>query len=1065
VLSLLFGSTIGVDLLAAAESDLIAQSNQVLQRFCFDCHGNDLAEGRLNVEQMVREPSLNTDFRDWIRITNAVEQKEMPPADMPQPSDDQRQLIGSAIRSELSRIRNQQAGDPGRVMLRRLSRAEYAYTISDLTNLDLSLQNHLAGDAVGGEGFANVGDVQFVQESAVERYLEAAKLVASHAVIGSGPLRFYQAPGKSGLELSAITRIQRIYREHGFRTAAGEGGEAFGLELYPNAFYVAWRFQHRSQLGSPNATLASIARDHGVSVRFAEHIWSIVSDRELSHPTSEIVAAWRKLPAPANAHDGIAKQARLQCRDVFQLVREWQTKLGQNVDDKEEAALLAVDTFNVRPTKSFILTPIRTQNVSEITIYLNVQIVLAGGERTGQTPLSPLVIWRNPAIQFRYEDLRLEDPKPIRPIVSKSDARRLAFGQHPNGVTIEPSDIVMTGAGRQSFAIPIPAGVRSVRLLVDAELDLKHGDDCIVQCSISDSIGAKNFKSVKGLLGNPYDHVFRNWAQGVRDFARALPQISHREPAPSDRDPIPPPYNGAYNNPERNAFHYKIKYHRNDQFLVDHILDDPSRTKLNHAWNDLLGSFEYHDTFVRFVAEKHQIDLGDRRIGDLDATWINAAPSASRKFLRRLSAEHASVQHAFEQAQPGHVDDVIAFAERAWRRPLRDQEGERLRRFYTTLREDFKLDHTHAIRTLLVRCLTSPVFLYRAEPLGEGESKSVVALTNWELASRLSYFLWSSQPDKELRRAAQAGELTNPDALARQAQRMLADPKARRFATEFFGQWLGFYQFDQYAGVDSRRFPEFGESLKTAMYNEAISFFEHIVRSDRPAGEIITADYVFVNEELAKHYGIKLDANGFTRIDRADRFQRGGLLGLGAVLTSTSAPLRTRPVKRGDWMLRRILDSPVPPPPADAGSIAADDVRKDGLTVRQRLEAHRQNASCMTCHSRIDPLGFALENYDVLGRWRDAYRDGQAIETSGKLSEGAVITGPNGLRDYLKEHEQQFQRTLCRKLLGYALGRRELLTDSALIEKMLADLANDGTFSTLVENIVKSKQFRYHRAK
>jgi hypothetical protein len=198
------------------------------------------------------------------------------------------------------------------------------------------------------------------------------------------------------------------------------------------------------------------------------------------------------------------------------------------------------------------------------------------------------------------------------------------------------------------------------------------------------------------------------------------------------------------------------------------------------------------------------------------------------------------------------------------------------------------------------------------------------------------------------------------------------------------------------------------------------------------------------------------------KIEQVATSHRGGLLGLGAVLTVTSAPLRTSAVKRGDWVLRRILGTPVPPPPADAGSIPADDVLGDGKTVRARLEAHRQNPTCANCHARIDPLGFALEYYDALGRWRNEYRDGEPIDAGGTLSDGATITGLDSLRKYLQDNQARFHRTLALKLLGYALGRGELVTDDALIEEMLASLAHDGRFSELVVKIVTSRPFRHH---
>lgn len=297
---------------------------------------------------------------------------------------------------------------------------------------------------------------------------------------------------------------------------------------------------------------------------------------------------------------------------------------------------------------------------------------------------------------------------------------------------------------------------------------------------------------------------------------------------------------------------------------------------------------------------------------------------------------------------------------------------------------------------------------------------------------------------------------------------MLRDPKARRLATEFFGQWFGFYRFDQHRGVDLQRFPEFTDSLKTAMYDEAVSFFEHIVREDRPVDEVLFADYAFLNRALANHYGVEPAValnDQVARVGGVSDFHRGGLLRLGAVLTVTSAPLRTSVVKRGDWILRRVLGTPVPPPPADAGSISPDDVLSDGQTMRERLVAHRREASCVNCHSRFDPLGFALEHFDSLGRWRDNYRDGGAIDSTGVLNDGTEISGPEGLRQYLRRQRRQFHRTLSVKLLGYSLGRNEIASDRVLLKKMMAEIDKDGRFSNLIVTIVTSPQFRHQRGR
>jgi hypothetical protein len=649
-------------------------------------------------------------------------------------------------------------------------------------------------------------------------------------------------------------------------------------------------------------------------------------------------------------------------------------------------------------------------------------------------------------------------------VLSEEAAKPFAFGVHPRGGTIGPNDFVTIGAETRIFELPVPEGARGVDLLVDTELDLEHGENCVVRCSLIEGDDPKMLRVNSALLADPDGKPFQAWKTGVIEFARLLPQVSHREPAPSDRDPIPFPFTNTYNTPERNFFHTGVKYHRDDTFFTRYLLDETTRLRLNQAWMDLLGSFEYHDILLRFTAEKFQHDLGDRTIANLDDAWIQGLPEEPRQYVARLKADYLRIHERLKVAERGHLNDATHFASRAWRRPLTPDEGKRLRDFYAELRGEQNLSHSDAVRGVIARILVAPDFVYRAER--PREQADIVALTGDELANRLSFLIWSSLPDDELRRAAAAGELSDLEQLARQARRMLQDQKSRRLATEFFGQWLGFYQFDRFRGVDPERFPEFNEKLRAALYDEAISFFEHIVCDDRPVKEILFADYAFLSDEVARHYAI--DATGLTTVSQrvaADQApHRGGLFGLGAVLTVTSAPLRTSPVKRGDWILRRVLGTPVPPPPANAGSIAADDTPADGKTVRQRLEAHRQDATCVNCHSRIDPLGFALEHYDSLGRWRSTYRNDEPIDDAITLAGGAHVAGPEGLRRYMSQHQDQFYRTLCGKLLAYSLGRGELASDRRLMEKMLAHTkSGEGSLRDLIVAIIQSKQFRHRR--
>jgi hypothetical protein len=1025
----------------------------LVREYCLECHGGDEPEAGINLEAMADAPDLGRRFKLWERVVRVLRERKMPPEGEPQPSDSRRAEAVRDVEAGLRRYIEEHEGDPGPVAIRRLTSAEYAYTVRDLTGLDLRVADDFVDDAVSGEGFTNGGDAQFMQDSTLERYLRAAKAVADHAVIGAGPLGFFADPGKTGRELSAIARIQAIYREHGFRTAAGEGAKPFGLDRYPRAMLVAWRFRFRDRLGLATASLPGLAQAEGVSARLCEHLWDVLNRADAPLPLSEIIAAWRSLPPPGELSDA---EARDRCDELGRVLRGWQKTLAAAAGDAEEAAVLTAGDVKVATRQTLTVDLSWAKGAKVAGFELSVV-------RASKDPADgAVVVWRNPRLRFRRADLRRERPRPLGPALTPGSADRLALGKHPRGGTIGASDFATVGEVKVPIDLQIPDGMVSAQLVVDVVLDTKAGKPGIVRCRIADAeVGAAS-----ALLADPADPRVEPWRAGVEEFARLLPEVSHRETAPSDRDPIPAPFDNAYNKPERNHFHTAIKYHRDDAFFVEHIADDATRRRLDQAWADLLTAFEYHDANLKFVSEKFGLGLTLKSVAELDREAIDRLPAKPREFVRRLRDEYDAMHAALRDAEPGHLDDASQFAERAWRRPLAADEAARLRGFYSRLRQGEGLDHEHAIRALLARILVAPAFLYRAEPPRDGGAL-IVPLDDWQLASRLSYFLWSSLADDELRQAAAAGRLHEPEELERQARRMLRDPKARRLATEFFGQWLGFYRFDRFQGIDTARFPEFTDRLRASLYEEAVSFFEHIVREDRPVDEILFADYTFLNRPLAEHYGLSAsEAKGddFVQVDGLASRQRGGLLGMGAVLAATSAPRRTSAVKRGDWVLRRLVGTPVPPPPANVGSIPADDVLADGLTVRQRLEAHRKNTSCANCHARIDPLGFALEPFDPLGRWRDAYGDGKPIDPSGTLGDGTTVSGPEGLRDYLRRERAKFHRTLSVKLLGYALGRAEMITDRPLIERMTDGLAREGHFGDLVARVVTSAQFRNQRS-
>jgi len=984
--------------------------------------------GGISLEQLSAQASMGESFQHWEKVAAALEQKRMPPAKMPQPSEADRTRVVSWIRTSLKDYTAKNAGDPGRVTVRRLTSGEYGYAIKDLTGLDFKFDRDFVPDSVGGEGFTNFGDVQFLGDANLERYLHTAKLIANHAVIGTGPLQFYADPGKTGFELSALNRITNIYTTHGFRATGAEGARPYNLDKYNKAFYAAWRFHHRQALGEPTATLESIGAREGLTPRFVNHIWNVLHEPNPTYPTSEAVTEWHALPGPKTAEAKI----REACESIQKTIINWPRvlfaagALAAGGAGDERNLVVSAETLQGSTNHSFRYPFFSRRVIKEATVYLT---TLSLNPRSLD---KPTVLMQNAKVRFRKADRSAGDEISLYDAIDEESRKLLTRTADGKGFTL-------TGDAVIPLTVVLPPGVAGISFQMDAQMLNQGAGDAIIRCTLSNEADVTKGRPAWSLLADPKSPGFVKWRDNVLQFASVLPQNSQSEANPADRDPIPNDFDNTYGTSERNAFHTQLKYYRNDRFLMEKILDDKTRVELDTAWKDLLASFEYHEIYIKYLTERKN----------------------SKPRIDFLKAENEGIDKYLLAAQPGHVDDTLKLASQAWRRPLTLQEKDGLRRFYTQSRETAKLTHTEAIRALLARILVAPAFLYRLEQPNQNSKRS--PLTNWELANRLSFFLWASVPDAELRRAAEKGELADPQQLARQTKRMLADPKARRMATEFFGQWFGFYRFDQYTGADSGRFPEFTDDLKSAMYDEAVSFFEYIVRNDRPVREIMQADYTFVNPLLAKHYGITKELTGDTqKVDGVNAFQRGGLLRMGAVLTSTSAPLRTSPVKRGDWVLRRILGTPTPPPPADAGSLPADDKGFGGLSIKARLAAHQQNAKCAACHSRIDPLGFPFERYDAVGRLRDQYSDGKPVEDSTTTADNRAITGVEGLVQYLKTQEPQVMRTMSQKLIGYALGRTILASDQPLIDRLI-QAGGQATFSQLAAEIVTSPQFRYRR--
>ena len=400
---------------------------------------------------------------------------------------------------------------------------------------------------------------------------------------------------------------------------------------------------------------------------------------------------------------------------------------------------------------------------------------------------------------------------------------------------------------------------------------------------------------------------------------------------------------------------------------------------------------------------------------------------------------------------------LTATARRAYRRPVTADDVDPLMRLFAAGRADGGT-FEHGIEMALSGVLVSPHFLFRAPaaPPDAGPG-AVYRLADLDLASRLSFFLWSSIPDEELLRAAEEGRLGEPDELAAQIARMTADPRARALVENFAGQWLHLRNVADWT-PDPERFPHFDDGVRRAFERETTLFLEHVVRSDRSVLDLIDADYTFLNERLADFYGIDGVEGGWYRRVSLAGTGRGGILTHGGVLMVTSYPTRTSPVLRGKWILENLLGAPPPPPPPDVPELAAGAGSSAG-GLRAALERHRANPACAVCHARLDPLGFALENFDAVGA-----RRAEEVDASGALPDGTLVAGPDGLRAMLRARRREFVEALAEKLLTYAVGRGLEPRDRPAVREIRRRVESDGyRFSALVAAVVDSVPFRMRR--
>ncbi len=945
-------------------------------QYCIGCHSGPTPAAQFDLKAYTSMEMVTRDYPRWALVLERLTANEMPPKPVPPPPADVRQHVIDWIQAVRAEEVRKHAGDPGLVLARRLSNAEYNYTIRDLTGQDMQPTREFPVDPANPAGFDNSGESLTMSSALLNKYLQAARGVADHVVLTPDGIDFAPYPMlvETDRDKYAIQRIVSFYSRQ--------------PTDFADYFQAAWRFRYRAALGKPGATLAAIAGDSKVSAKYLPMVWRILEDKDAVGPVAKLQAMWRALP-------------------------------GANQPDVVHAKCIEMRDFVVK---------IRSHTAMQFAAPI-VKGLPAGSQ--------PLLNWklREFAEHRRESDpadlLNDTDPPPVVPEIPKYP------GLHREAAPRWAALSAKARAGDPDLVVPV------------AE--------------------RKRYEAAFARFASVFPDAFY-----VKERGRYFPDDSE------DKGRL-----------LSASYHNTMGYFRDDTALMELILDEKGQKELNRLWDEFDFIAKYTErTWVQYFFNQsgevqgkgaesgtarpldHEITDAAVIVGMRDAYLAKAAadpkndpvaPDAIRDHFGRVNTTLRTLEKERTDAEPKQLEALLRFSTRAYRRPLTKAERDDLLAYYRTIREKNELSHEDAIRDSMVSVLMSPDFLYRIDLAGAAALKTSQPLSPYALASRLSYFLWASMPDDELLRHAAAGDLQRPDVLLAQTRRMLKDCRVRGMATEFAGNWLDFRRFETNNTVDRERFPTFNNDLREAMFQEPVRFIEDTIHNDRSVLEMLYGHYTFVNPTLAKHYGMP-EVNGnqdtWIRVDDADRYQRGGLLPMAVFLTQNSPGLRTSPVKRGYWVVRRVLGEVIPPPPAVVPELPADEAKSD-LPLRDMLARHRSVQVCASCHARFDVFGLAFEGYGPVGEARTKDLAGRPVDTNAVFPGGSQGAGLEGVEAYIREHRQAgFVDNLCRKLLAYALNRSLQLSDESVIERMEARLqAKEYRMNSLVETIVTSPQF------
>ncbi len=1059
-----------------------------VQTYCFKCHNEKRTEGLLDLTRYTSRALIARDYRQWEHVITFLKEEKMPPKEAKkQPGPDERAEFLASLDKLLLIEARKLADDPGTSSPRRLSNAEYNYTIRDLTGFDIRPADSFPVDPAGGEGFANTSEALVMSPNLFKKYYAAAQFVADHVLLTTTGVEFAPHP------VVTFSDRQKFYEK-----AILHFYEQHRID-YTAYLAAAWSYRHRPT-SRRDVTIEAWATENKLSPKYLRSLWDVLQDDAASHvfAIQWLRQRWNALPAPTEPAQMPAetrRQIQALARDVHALsqvlcVPETPAIISNagnapipHIDRRKKTAA-GRDRFN----QALIEKPSQRLHWErrDKTDKLILSVAKFGSEAEGGYVVlnQPNFSSSSPNGYKPKDDKKNLSLREFLTTYAPDELKRLNFGEGPDGQKLGPDSFVLKVPSVIEIALSADAmkDQRTPHFYAEASLGGTHSKLPVARITLSNQKRDADRPDEIAVLVAPDHAEAKQFAASCETFCKLFP---NRFYFVDDTRGISA------------GFHLIEGFFRDDRPLCTSVLSDGERGTLDRLWDELYFSTKIYDKmlhgFVFFEREergflKHP-DFNSIREEDPDLGKEENLRRFEQIYLKRsnVTATGAELEnhpiHVFfedirqglkrrdqqlERAEPAYIHNLRDFAQAAYRRPLSAEENKKLEQFYRSVASQAEYGIEQAVRASVIRILVSPHFCYRVEVPPAG--KTVQPVADLALASRLSYFLWSSMPDKELLDLAARGELNNEKALRTQVRRMLKSPKVSGFAQEFFGQWLRYGDFLKSESVNRQVFPEFDEVLKQAMFEEPTRFATALIQNDRSVLEVLRSDVTFVNKRLASHYGLPFRGAFSTDWEQASGLLqqgRGGLPGMAVFLTKNSQPARTSPVKRGFWVVHELLGEHIPAPPPDVPALPAKETDTKGKSIRELLALHTENATCARCHQRFDSVGLSMEGFDAIGKGRTKDLAGRPIDNLVRLPSGKAAHGVAEFSSYLvAERKDEFTRTLCKKLLGFALGRSLELSDRAILERMLDELKkNDYRFSCLVETIVLSPQFRTQRGK